>query len=168
MVANVAATSAKTSACTDSPEALAGESGGTRAHASRRRRGRAITRESGAASTRRTRTMSENSPQAKEMAHESMVRNLAAQIEAIWPQEEPIFARNAPRAAASILDVGCGTGELAPRLLERFPGASYLGVDLEEPHLERARARCAAFGARARFERGDALELPCRDGQFEL
>ena len=38
--------------------------------------------------------MNPSSPQAKEMADESMVRNLAAQIEAIWPQEEPIFRRN--------------------------------------------------------------------------
>jgi hypothetical protein len=32
-------------------------------------------------------------PQAKEMADESMVRNLAAQAEAIWPQEKPLFDR---------------------------------------------------------------------------
>ena len=32
--------------------------------------------------------MNESSPQWKEMADESMVRNLAAQIEAIWPQEQ--------------------------------------------------------------------------------
>lgn len=30
------------------------------------------------------------------MADESMVRNLAAQAEAIWPQEEPIFERHPP------------------------------------------------------------------------
>jgi hypothetical protein len=28
-------------------------------------------------------------PQAKEMADESMVRTLAAQADAIWPQEQP-------------------------------------------------------------------------------
>jgi hypothetical protein len=52
-----------------------------------------------------------NSSQAKEMADESMVRNLAAQADAIWPQEEPIFARHSPSGPA--LDVGCGTGEIA-------------------------------------------------------
>jgi SAM-dependent methyltransferase len=112
--------------------------------------------------------MNPSSPQAKEMAHESMVRNLAAQAEAIWPQEEPIFARHPPPQGARVLDVGCGTGEIVVRLAARFPGASFVGVDLEESHLERARASCAALGARARFQSGDALALPFADEQFDL
>src|SRR5215831_3891423 len=101
--------------------------------------------------------MHPSSPQAREMADESMVRNLAAQIEAIWPQEEPIFSRQeAPR---DILDVGCGTGEIAPRLLRKWPQARLTGIDLEEPHLEKARAKCEEFGDRARFVRGDALAI---------
>jgi SAM-dependent methyltransferase len=112
--------------------------------------------------------MNPSSPQEKEMAHESMVRNLTAQAEAIWPQEEPIFARHPPREGEAILDVGCGTGEIAARLAARFPGTSYLGIDLEEPHLERARKRCAEFGARVRFQQGDALALPCADARFDL
>ncbi len=108
-----------------------------------------------------------SSPQAKEMADESMVRNLAAQAEAIWPQEEPIFARHPPGEGA-VLDLGCGTGEITARLAERFPQASFVGVDLEEPHLARARARCAAFESRVRFEAGDALALPYNDNTFDL
>jgi ubiquinone/menaquinone biosynthesis C-methylase UbiE len=100
------------------------------------------------------------------MADESMVRNLAAQIEAIWPQEEPVFARHPP--PHRVLDVGCGTGEIISRLARRFPQASFTGVDLEEPHLERARARNAEFGDRVRFQRDDALQLSFRDAQFDL
>ena len=37
---------------------------------------------------------------------------LAAQAEAIWPQEEPLVRRYAPR---DVLDVGCGTGEFSSR-----------------------------------------------------
>src|SRR5881394_3156078 len=96
-----------------------------------------------------------SSSQAKEMAHESMVRNLAAQAEAIWPQEELIFDRH-PLGAGTVLDVGCGTGELTARLAEKYEGATFVGIDVEEPHLERARARCAAFGSRVRFEVADA------------
>ncbi len=112
--------------------------------------------------------MTSNSSQAKEMADESMVRNLAAQAEAIWPQEEVIFARHPLPSGARVLDIGCGTGEISERLARRFTGASVLGVDLEESHLERARARCAPLGDRVRFQRGDALALSLPDASFEL
>jgi len=108
-----------------------------------------------------------SSPQAREMADESMVRNLAAQAEAIWPQEEPIFDRHFPVNGA-VLDVGCGTGEITARLAAKFPDASFIGIDLEEPHLERARARCSVYGARTRFEYGDAMALPFPDSSFDL
>jgi len=69
-----------------------------------------------------------------------MVRNLAAQIEAIWPQEQPIFARHPP--PSRILDVGCGIGESIFKLAQLYPKAAFTGVDLEESHLERACAKC--------------------------
>jgi SAM-dependent methyltransferase len=106
--------------------------------------------------------MNPSSPQAKEMADESMVRNLAAQAEAIWPQEKPIFLRHPP--PRSLLDAGCGTGEITARLAELFPQAALTGIDLEEPHLERARRLCP----RARFEKGDALELHFAEATFDL
>jgi len=112
--------------------------------------------------------MNPSSPQAKEMAHESMVRNLAAQAEAIWPQEEPIFARHPPPKDARVLDAGCGTGEITVRLAAKFPAVSLVGIDLEEPHLETARGRSAEFGTRVRFERGDVLSLRFSDSTFDL
>lgn len=102
------------------------------------------------------------------MADESMVRNLAAQAEAIWPQEVELFDRYAAAAEGQILDVGCGTGEITARLAVKFPRARIVGVDLEEGHLERARDRCAEFGARVTFQSGDALALPFDHEQFEL
>jgi SAM-dependent methyltransferase len=111
--------------------------------------------------------MHPSSPQAREMADESMVRNLAAQADAIWPQEEPIFARHPPAGSARVLDVGCGTGEIVARLAERFPRASFVGVDLEESHLERAREKCARFGPRVRFQREDALALSFPAAEFD-
>ena len=104
--------------------------------------------------------MNPSSPQAEQMADESMVRNLAAQAEAIWPQESQLFSRYHLPEGARILDLGCGTGEISLRLAELFPTAQVTGVDLEEAHLRRARERCAALGVRVRFQAGDALALP--------
>jgi SAM-dependent methyltransferase len=112
--------------------------------------------------------MSDLNPQARQMADESMVRNLAAQAAAIWPQEQRLFDRYTLSADAQILDAGCGTGEISLRLGQLFPRASLLGVDVIDDHLERARARCAALGTRARFENRTIFDLQLPDEAFDL
>jgi SAM-dependent methyltransferase len=107
-------------------------------------------------------------PQAKEMADESMVRNLAAQADAIWPQEQALFTRYGLPNEAYILDAGCGTGEISMRLAGMFERARLLGVDVIDDHLERARVRCAAFGDRTRFEHRSIFELELPDRTFDL
>src|SRR5258706_13474027 len=107
-------------------------------------------------------------PQAKEMADESMVRNLAAQAEAIWPQEKGLFDRYRLPAEANILDAGCGTGEISLRLLQMFQQARLLGIDIIGDHLERARLRCKEFGERVRFENRSILKLGLPDATFDL
>src|SRR5260370_33611985 len=92
-------------------------------------------------------------PQAREMADESMVRNLAAQAEAIWPQEQPLFTRYALPGEPRILDAGCGTGEISMRLAGMCGHAHLLGGDVIAEHLRRARGRCAPVGAPGRFAR---------------
>ncbi len=107
-------------------------------------------------------------PQAREMADESMVRNLAAQADAIWPQEEPLFNRYALPRQAQILDAGCGTGEISRRLCQCFPDARVHGVDIIDDHLARARARCEDLGDRVRFDNRSIFELGFPDNTFDL
>jgi ubiquinone/menaquinone biosynthesis C-methylase UbiE len=107
-------------------------------------------------------------PQAQQMADESMVRTLAAQAEAIWPQERALFARYDLRDAPSILDAGCGTGEIASRLADLYPRADVLGVDIIDAHLDLARARYAALGGRLRFENRTVYGLGLPDASFDL
>jgi ubiquinone/menaquinone biosynthesis C-methylase UbiE len=107
-------------------------------------------------------------PQAKQMADESMVRNLAAQAQAIWPQEAPLFRRYTLPASPRILDAGCGTGEGASRLAELFPQASVLGVDIIDAHLQLARQRYARLASRLAFEHQSVYELAADDGTYDL
>ena len=109
-----------------------------------------------------------SSPQAEQMADESMVRGLAAQATAIWPQERLLFERYDLPASAQILDLGCGTGEITERLAEQFPGAQLTGIDLIEEHLVIARNRCATHGERTQFRTGDAFKLDIDDNHYDL
>jgi len=107
-------------------------------------------------------------PQAAEMADESMVRNLRAQADAIWPQERPLIDAYDLPTGATVLDVGCGTGEWAARLLDHRGDVTVLGVDIDPAHVDRARQRCAGHAGRADFRTGDAFALEVADGGFDL
>jgi len=107
-------------------------------------------------------------PQAKQMADESMVRNLDAQARAIWPQEVELFRRYALPSEARILDAGCGTGEIASRLAELFPRSLVLGVDIIDHHLDLARSRYANLAPRLSFDHQSVFELNAADRSFDL
>lgn len=110
----------------------------------------------------------DRNPQARQMGDESMVRNLAHQAEAIWPQEQRLFDRYDLARGVRILDLGCGTGEITRRLAERYPDADLLGIDILETNLALARRDSAAFGARISYEQGDAFALRHADAGFDL
>lgn len=112
--------------------------------------------------------MTDLNPQAKQMADESMVRNLDAQARAIWPQEVEFIRRYALPSEARILDAGCGTGEIASRLADLFPRSRVLGVDIIDHHLSMARSRYADLAPRLTFEHQSVFELNAADGSFDL
>lgn len=112
--------------------------------------------------------MTDLNPQAKQMADESMVRNLDAQARAIWPQEVEFIRRYALPSEARILDAGCGTGEIASRLAGLFPRSRVLGVDIIDHHLDLARSRYADLAPRLTFEHQSVFELNAADGSFDL
>jgi SAM-dependent methyltransferase len=64
-----------------------------------------------------------------------------------------------------VLDVACGTGNTA--IPEAKKGADVTGVDIASNLIEQARARAEAEGVKAKFEVGDAEDLPYEDGSFD-
>jgi demethylmenaquinone methyltransferase / 2-methoxy-6-polyprenyl-1,4-benzoquinol methylase len=69
----------------------------------------------------------------------------------------------------SVLDVCCGTGDLAFELAGRIsPGGRVIGCDFSEPMLDLAREKAVDRQAESvRFEWADALQLPYDDGRFD-
>ncbi len=68
-------------------------------------------------------------------------------------------------ASAHVLDVACGTGNLALPLARR--GAVVTGVDIAANLLAQARERAAAEGLTVQFDEGDAEQLPYSDTSFD-
>jgi SAM-dependent methyltransferase len=107
-------------------------------------------------------------PQGEQMADESMIRTLAAQIEAIWPQEKRLIELYRLPRNPRVLDVGAGTGEFSARFAQTYPDSTVLGIELLPASVELARARHAALAPRLQFETGDAFHLAQPDNSFDL
>lgn len=72
-------------------------------------------------------------------------------------------------AATHLLDVGCGAGNYALKLLGKFPALHVTLVDLSRPMLERAAERVSAAGAASVTPRqADVRELPLGEAAFDL
>lgn len=69
-------------------------------------------------------------------------------------------------AGARVLDVACGTGNLAIPAARH--GAVVTGADIATNLLEQARHRAAAENLQVAFEEADAERLPYADAQFDL
>ena len=69
-----------------------------------------------------------------------------------------------------VLDLGCGTGDLAVHLaLRAEEGVEITGLDYSLPMLEMARkkATIAGVGERVKFVHGEATQLPLPDSHFD-
>ncbi|MBL7079316.1 class I SAM-dependent methyltransferase [Candidatus Bathyarchaeota archaeon] len=67
-----------------------------------------------------------------------------------------------------VLDVGCGAGQTACYLAERY-SCRVMGVDISERMVERSRERAESEGVtdRVEFRAADAQDLPFGDGVFD-
>lgn len=78
---------------------------------------------------------------------------------------ERFVERRHLRRGSDVLDVACGTGNVA--IPAARTGAKVTGVDIAANLLEQARARAAEEGLTADFREGDAEALPFPDAQYD-
>jgi ubiquinone/menaquinone biosynthesis C-methylase UbiE len=67
-----------------------------------------------------------------------------------------------------VLDIGCGTGQFAAALLERFPETRVWGMDLSDGMLRQCSQRCQVADGRLRLVQGDSQRLPFEDDSFDV
>jgi SAM-dependent methyltransferase len=85
-----------------------------------------------------------------------------------WPRNQLLKARLlgdlllSGAGAGPIVELGCGTGQVAEAMLDADPEMTYLGIDLSDEMVRRAGRRLSRFGARARTSvtAGGSLGLP--------
>ena len=90
--------------------------------------------------------------------YDSMNRLMTAGLDRRWRRET---ARAVVQPGDRVLDVCCGTGDLA--LAAADAGGKVTGLDFSEPMLERAREKAPEL----EWISGDALALPFADGSFD-
>jgi ubiquinone/menaquinone biosynthesis C-methylase UbiE len=66
-----------------------------------------------------------------------------------------------------VLEIGCGTGNLALRAQRMHPDAEVAGIDPDPRALERARRKADRAGLPVRWDRGKAGELPYPDDSVD-
>jgi SAM-dependent methyltransferase len=72
--------------------------------------------------------------------------------------------------ASGVLELGCGTGRFAERLLEKHlpPNARYIGVDISETMVALAKERLVRFGSRAELRLTESSpQLDFETGAFD-
>jgi len=97
---------------------------------------------------------------------------LSLSLDRLWRRRTARrFASVLRRPDACVLDLCCGTGDLAFALARkrmRGAGASIVGADFVEPMLVRARAKPSGAQTQVAFSAADALQLPFPSGVFDL
>lgn len=76
------------------------------------------------------------------------------------------IARRTVKPGMRVLDVACGTGNLA--IPAAKAAADVTGVDIATNLIEQARSRALREGVNVQFDEGDAEELPYPDASFDL
>ncbi len=99
--------------------------------------------------------------------YDRMNRILSMGVDRSWRRRAIEALRLSP--GARVLDVACGTADVALDVARRHPDATVLGVDVSRRMLDVGRAKVAraGFSERVELREGDAQALEWPDGHFD-
>lgn len=83
------------------------------------------------------------------------------------PSHDKLLAVAKLKPGCRVLDIGCGTGLFARRLVTERSDIEVVGLDLSEGMLSKARTNCSGFD-RIRLVQGDSEQLPFDDSSFDV
>lgn len=78
-----------------------------------------------------------------------------------------LLAQAELRPGQSVLEIGCGTGNLALRAQRSHPDVVVTGLDPDVPSLDIARRKAARAGVDVAWDEGVAQDLPYADGSYD-
>jgi SAM-dependent methyltransferase len=84
----------------------------------------------------------------------------------LMPVAEDLVRDADPAPGARVLDIGCGSGNVALVAARRY--CDVAGIDIAANLIDRARLRAGAEGSEIDFRTGDAQALPFEDESFDL
>ena len=85
------------------------------------------------------------------------------------PIHDAVLRRIDGSSPSTVLDLGCGTGQMTRRLRDRLPDATVIGLDLSTGMLAEATDRLTTHDGRTpSLVRADAMRLPLADGSIDL
>ncbi len=94
---------------------------------------------------------------------------LSVLTEATWPYTKDFFGALDLQAPIRMLDVGCGSGDMALRLAELYPNDfEYTGVDFDPVVIDIAKEKLSNTGISAHFELMDIERNLPNHGTFDL
>jgi ubiquinone/menaquinone biosynthesis C-methylase UbiE len=89
-----------------------------------------------------------------------------------WPRNQQIKAREVTKVLGGVMrdgpviEIGCGTGQVAAELLAVNPGLRYVGADLSTAMLDVARRRLGLYEDRVTLRVAEGNEVPSSDGPY--
>lgn len=105
---------------------------------------------------------------AQAWAHDTLIADRALNLHDYILEYGNLVEILAEKRDRSLLDVGCGGGQAAIRMKERYPHLRLTGIDLSEWMIAGACQRARIKGCAIQFEVADVQTLPFPDASFEV